>query len=183
MAEAASRLTDPVAVEIARAILAHHAGDAPLEPRAARAVLAAYGVPVPRERVVRDRDEAVDAAMEHVGFPCLLRSDAADDSTALLRDAMAVGVAYDAMAEPAAAVVLEHVPAGDCVTLRLRGAMWLDPPSLAYPGLAEIATRVAELAHDLRDVIAAIDLDPVIVLPDRAVAVGVLIVPQRRGNP
>jgi hypothetical protein len=55
-----------------------------------------------------------------------------------------------------------------------RGGARVDPA-----GLAEILVRVSELAHDLRDIVAEIDVNPVILLPDRAVAVDALIVPRR----
>jgi acyl-CoA synthetase (NDP forming) len=240
-----SRLTDPHAADIARAILASHAGDAALSERASKAVLAAYGVPVTRERVARSRVEAVEAAMEEVGFPCVLKVDSPDIAHKTeagvvrldLRNADAVALAYDDVMAAAGRVqplpridgvsVQEMVPAGIEMVVgmsqdpqlgpllavglggvlvelmrdtqvglaplgrveaaamidRLKGRRLLDGfrggARVDPAGLAEILVRVSELAHDLRDIVAEIDVNPVILLPDRAVAVDALIVPRR----
>lgn len=186
MRHPSDRLSDPAAVAIAHAILARESGPATLDSWSSKVLLAAYGVPISRERMVRNRITAVEAATEEVGFPCVLESGAVTRSG--LRDAAAVAVAYDEMSEIAGfsgAWLRETVPAGISVRIRAsfdKGGLSLDCDSGSLPALADLLTRIAELAQDLCDVIAAIELDPVIVLPDRIVALRASIT-TRRGNP
>jgi len=233
-------------VVIARAILAQHAGDRVLSERWSKTLLTAYGIPVSRERVVQSRADAIDAAMEEVGFPCVLKIDSPDIAHKTeagvvrlnLRDAEAVGTAYDEIAVAASRLtppprvdgvsVQEMVPAGlemvvgmsqdpqlgplmavglggvlvellrdaqvglaplglpEAMAMidRLRGRKLLDgfrgAPRVDPAMLADILVRVSELADDLKHEIAEIDVNPVILLPDRAVAVDALIVPKRK---
>ncbi len=53
---------------------------------------------------------------------------------------------------------------------------------LARDALAEAAARLSQLAHDARRLIEEIDVNPVIVTLDSAVAVDVLITPRDRGQ-
>jgi acyl-CoA synthetase (NDP forming) len=55
-------------------------------------------------------------------------------------------------------------------------------PPLALDALAEAAARLSQLAHDARHLIAEMDVNPVIVTLDSAVAVDVLITPKDRGQ-
>ena len=116
--------------EAAGAIVARHAGkDAYLPQDEAFSLLAAYGVPVPRLEVVASAHEAV-AAAARVGFPCVLKVDAADvihksdeGGVALgLQDAAGVKAAFSAMqlrfsGKGARFVLMEQKPAGREVIL------------------------------------------------------------------
>jgi hypothetical protein len=176
------RLSDPAAATIARAILARHAGDGPLESWISKVLLAAYGVPVSRERMVQSRIAAIEAAMEEIGFPCVLEQSGA------LADAAAVGAAYDEISRLAGFVgawLREAVPEGTRTQVRLvltPGSHRIDCDAVARPMLAAMLARLSELAHDLREEIALIEIDPIILLPDRIVVLGASITP-RRGTP
>lgn len=176
------RLSDPTAAAIARAILARHTGGSPLESWISKALLAAYGVPVSRERMVQSRFAAVEAAMEEVGFPCALEQGGA------LGDAAAVGAAYDEISRLAGfsgAWLREAVPQGTRTQVRVvltPGGHRIDCDAVVEPRLAAILARLSELVGDLWAEIALIELDPVILLPDRIVALGASITP-RRGTP
>jgi acetate---CoA ligase (ADP-forming) len=238
------RLSDPNAATLARAILMLNSGDKALSERASKALLSTYGVPISRERVADSREEAIEVAIEEVGFPCVLKVDSPDIAHKTeagvvrldLRHREAVGEAYDAIMANAARLspapridgvsVQEMVPPGlemvvgmtqdpqlgpvlavglggvmvelmrdtqvglaplgraEALALidRLKGRRLLDGfrggPKVDPGALADILVRVSELAHDLQDVIAEIDVNPVILLPDRAVAVDALVIPK-----
>jgi hypothetical protein len=183
-----NRLTDPAAAAIARAILARAAEAEVLDSWSSKALLAAYGVPVSRERLVQSRAAAIEAAVEEVGFPCAL--ELGEIRLSGLQDAAAVAAAYDEIGRPPSftGAWLREIVAGG-MSVRIRGQVDLGgtlrfagDQADAAPALAPLLARIAELARDLADAIAVIELDPVILLPDRIVALGASITP-RRGNP
>ena len=182
-----NRLSDPAAVAIARAILAHSGGLGVLDGWTSKVLLAAYGVPVSRQCLVQSRAAAIEAAMEEVGFPCAL--EFGELRRAGLRDPAAVAAAYDEISlQPGFAGAWLHEVVADGVSMRIRvsihpsGELRLDGDAAGGdPALAGMLGMVTEFAQDLCDAIAAIELDPVILLPDRIVALGASITP-RRGN-
>jgi hypothetical protein len=68
--------------------------------------------------------------------------------------------------------------------LSLRGAKLLQGlrgrPPASVESVIDAAMGLAALADDLGDLIAEVDINPLIALPDRAVAVDALIVPKGR---
>jgi len=182
-----NRLTDPAAAEIARAILARSSGVEALDGWTSKVLLAAYGVPVSRQCLVQSRAAAIEAATEEIGFPCALELGAFRRGG--LREPAEIAAAYDEISlRPGFAGAWLHEVVADGVSRRIRvsirqdGELRLDGNAAgADPALAGMLAMVAELAQDLCDAIAAIELDPVILLPDRIVAVGAAIAP-RRGN-
>jgi acyl-CoA synthetase (NDP forming) len=66
--------------------------------------------------------------------------------------------------------------------LGLRGAPLLEgirgQPPADIDAIVDAALRLAAFAHDLGDHVAALDINPLIALPDRAVAVDALIIPK-----
>jgi len=180
------RQSDPAAVAIARAILALHAGPAALDSWTSKMLLAAYGVPVSRERMVQSRLAAAEMAAEEIGFPCALEHGGVVHGG--LTDLAAVADAYEQISRAAGfagAWLREDVPDGRRTRLRVlvrpRGPE-IEGDAIAEPGVASLIARLAELAQDLVEEIVAIELDPVILLPDRIVALGASIT-TRRGNP
>jgi acetate---CoA ligase (ADP-forming) len=97
--EAAARSSPPDAEAAARAVLA--ASGARLGERAAKAVLACYGVPVTGEVLARDLDQALGAA-QRLGYPVALKVESPDIMHKTeagvvrlgLRDAAALRLAY-----------------------------------------------------------------------------------------
>lgn len=235
-----ARLSGPDAAAQAAALV-RAAGGTTLTEREAKAMLAAYGVPVVGETLVGDAEAAVAAATA-LGFPVVLKVEAPDiphktEAGVIrlgLRDADAVREGYAAvMANAVRAVpgtringvlVQPMVPQGleivvgartdplfgpmvvvglggifvellrDTATalapvgeeearamLRgLKGYRLLDGfrglPGVDQHALAKIICRVSELAADQRDLVAEIDVNPLICSADRILAVDALIV-------
>ena len=69
--------------------------------------------------------------------------------------------------------------------LRLRPLLdgWRGAPPADLDALADLVVAVSRLAHEHGDELAALDLNPVIVSADGAVAVDVLIVPRAEETP
>lgn len=180
------RQSDPAAAAIARAILARHSGPAALDSWTSKMLLAAYGVPVSRERMVQSRLAAIEMAAEEIGFPCALEHGGVLRGG--LADAAAVADAYEEISRVAGfagAWLREDVPDGTRTRLRVRvlpRGPEIDGDGVAEPELASLIARLAELAEDLVEEIVAIELDPVILLPDRIVVLGASIT-TRKGSP
>ena len=234
-----ARLAAPEAAAQAAALL-DAAGSATLTEREAKAVLAAYGVPVVGERLVGDAEAAVAAAVA-LGFPVVLKVELPDiphkteagvirlglGDAAAVREAYAAVMANAARAVPDARIngvlVQPMVPQGleivvgarrdplfgpmvvvglggifvellrDSATAlapvgedaaramlrRLKGYRLLEGfrglPAVDQDALVGVIRRVSELAADQRDRIAEIDVNPLICVGDRAIAVDGLI--------
>lgn len=98
--ETPSERRELVAAWKARAAAARE--DTPLGEAESKALLAAYGVPLPREEVVRDAEAAVEAA-QRIGFPVVLKAVSADvphksDAGLVLLDIENAGDVRDAVA-------------------------------------------------------------------------------------
>ncbi|HTV89368.1 MAG TPA: acetate--CoA ligase family protein [Stellaceae bacterium] len=112
-AETAAPRFAPAAAKDTAARLITNAASTALSEREAKAALAPYGVPCVAERLARCRDAAI-AAAEALGYPVVLKAESPDlphksEAGVIrlnLRDAAAVGTAYDAIL----ARIAEHVP-------------------------------------------------------------------------
>jgi acyl-CoA synthetase (NDP forming) len=233
------RISGKPAAEAARRLLA--AAGPKLSENEAKGLLAAYGVPVARDALVQNADEAASAAAE-LGYPVVVKIDSADIAhkteagvvrlgladEAALRRAVAEITAAAARVEPAPRVngisVQPMIAAGTelvvgarldpqfgplvvvgmggiLVELLADTAADLAPVDAAqarrmleslkgyklltgYRGakgvdidrILEIVVAISELATDLADEIAEIDVNPIICSPDRITAVDALIV-------
>jgi acyl-CoA synthetase (NDP forming) len=206
----------------------------PLTPVELRALLADYDVPTPQVRAAASSAEAL-AAAEEVGWPVVLKTDAAGiehrsdvGGVAIgLADGLAVAAAYADLAARLGPLVTVHaqveagveisvgvvrdaalgpmvvVAAGGVLVelmadravglpplapagarrlldrLRVRPLLdgWRGAPPAHVDALVDVVVAVSRLAHELRDVVAALDLNPVVVTPKTAVAVDALVVP------
>jgi acyl-CoA synthetase (NDP forming) len=102
--EAPRRLAPETAKDAAERVVAAASGGTALSERAAKAALAPYGIPVVAERLAASRDAAIAAAAA-LGYPVVLKAESSDlphksEAGVIrlnLRDAAAVGDAYDAI--------------------------------------------------------------------------------------
>lgn len=105
-ADGAERRSTPGAAAEARAIIAETGGRA-LSETASKRVLAAYGIPVPGEKLARDPDEAAEAA-GRIGFPAVVKIASADIPHKTEVDGIRLGLRSAAEVHAAAAEVLAN---------------------------------------------------------------------------
>jgi acyl-CoA synthetase (NDP forming) len=245
-AGASPRRAEPDAATRARAVLDTEPPGATLTERASKTLLAAYGVPVTRERLATDVDAAV-AAARAIGFPVALKVESPDiphktEAGVIRLDVrdeaaveaawadvlgmvarldppprlhgvlvsgmvprgteLVVGARVDPQFGPLVAVGLGGVlvevlqdtavglaPVGPGEAREMIGRLKGGPLLRGHRGamavdldqLVDVVCRVSELVADLQDVIAEIDVNPMIASPRGLVAVDALIV--RRGGP
>ncbi len=184
-AEAAARIGFPVAVKVASADIPHktevdgvrlHVGSAEAARVAAAEVLANAarhepgarldGVSV--QRMVPAGVEMVVGVKRDTQFGPLIAVGLGGVMTELLGDT-AVRLAPVSVAE--AHLMLASLRGYGLLT-GFRGA-----PPADVAALADLVARVSEFAHDLRDLVAEVDLNPVIVAPSGAIAADALLVP------
>jgi len=235
--ERRERRSDPVAVarpadaSALRRRLAAAGG--PLDERASKEILAAYGLAPTRERAVGGV-EAARVAAEAIGYPVALKTLGSAHKTEHggvvlgIRDPVELEAAYrDLAARLGPEVLVQEMVTGGvelllgvvrdpqfgpCLTIGSGGIwveVWKDVRTLLLPTRAEEIRRalgslrgaallsgvrgarpadveavvgaalgLATLALDLGDVVAEIDVNPLVALPDRAVVVDALIVPR-----
>lgn len=233
---------------VAAAVILRSVPGPVLGERSSKALLAAYGIATPGERLVTDATAAVDSARAF-GTPLAMKIDSADiphktEAGGVMLNVTgprAAGEAFDRImancraAHPSAAIdgvlVQEMVPQGleiiagfrnaegfgpmltvglggvltevlgDAVTAvaplsedqaldllkRLRGARLFDgyrgSPPVAIDELARAVAAISRIASDFEDEISELDVNPLICLPDRVVAVDGLVVKSSAASP
>jgi acyl-CoA synthetase (NDP forming) len=90
------------------------------------------------------------------------------------------GIMVELLKDSTAELAPVNHPQAQAMLRRLRGFALLEgfrnQPGVDLDQVADIIVRASELAHDLRDQISEIDINPIICSPGRAIAVDALII-------